>query len=165
MVEAMGIWRWVVIVAVAVLAACAPVNGNLVTAGDGCAADPRTRDIDWNKVAAIPVRIRQGEVMPMVISLRQGQPYVLRISNGDDAGRRFDAPAFFRSVAVAGVSVGGRDVPETCIAGLAIAGRSAVEVRLLTLRDGRYEFEGSGFSVSGLASGGGVIFVEYVSGG
>ncbi|MGB0681204.1 MAG: hypothetical protein ACPGOV_00765 [Magnetovibrionaceae bacterium] len=57
--------------------------------------------VPWQFAEVVPVRIRQGEFSPMVITLQQDEPYVLRITNRDDENHTFRAREFFRNVAVA----------------------------------------------------------------
>ena len=53
------------------------------------------------------IRIRHGEFSPMVLTLRQGWPYVLRIRNRDDRARMFAASDFLSKVAVIKTTVAG----------------------------------------------------------
>ena len=40
--------------------------------------------INWARVPAVDIRVRNDEFEPMIIRLRQGRPYILRIRNRDD---------------------------------------------------------------------------------
>jgi hypothetical protein len=79
----------------------------------------------------------------MVVGLTRDIPYVLHIRNADSSTQGFRSPAFFRKAAVAQIVVDGkaRDVDGDCITGVSVPANSAVEVRLVALLEGRYDFE------------------------
>jgi hypothetical protein len=127
------------------LAACAPashVKDHLVLAFAGC-AETSLDDIDWSTAQTVGIRIRQDEFQPMVVGLARDIPYVLHIRNADSSTHRFRSPTFFRQAAVAHIVVDGeaRDLDGGCITGVSVPANSTVEVRLVALREGRYDFE------------------------
>lgn len=127
------------------LAACASashVKDHLVLAFAGCAETPLD-DIDWSKAPTVNIRIRQDEFQPMVVGLTRDIPYVLRIRNADSSAHGFRSPTFFRKAAVARIVVDGeaRNLDGDCITGVSVPANGAVEVRLVALLEGRYDFE------------------------
>jgi hypothetical protein len=129
----------------AMLAACAPagrVKDHLVLAFAGCAETPLD-DIDWSTAPTVNIRIRQDEFQPMVVGLVRDTPYVLHIRNADSSTHSFRSPTFFRKAAVAQIVVDGeaRDLDGGCITGVSVPANGTVEVRLVALLEGRYDFE------------------------
>lgn len=124
------------------LAGCAYHQGvnTLVTSRCVADAEQRVQEADWSQAKLVSLRIRQGEFSPMVLNLRVEQPYVLRITNGDDTSRVFRAAEFFENVALARVDVAGSVADESCIAAVVIGPRQTADVLFVTVRDGRYQF-------------------------
>ena len=153
----------------ATLTACAPagrVKDHLVLAFAGC-AETRLDDVDWSAARTLDIRIRQDEFQPMVIGLARDLPYVLHIRNGDSSAHRFRSPEFFRQAAVARITVDGkpRDLDGGCITGVSVPAKGAVEIRLVALLEGRYDFEdpawlGLGLGLYDEGTGFGTIVVE-----
>jgi hypothetical protein len=151
----------------AMLAGCAPagrVKDHLVLAFAGCAETSRD-DIDWSAARTVNIRIRQDEFQPMVVGLTRDIPYVLQIRNADSSTHGFRSPAFFRKAAVAQIVVDGkaRDLDGECITGVSVPANSAVEVRLVALLEGRYDFENPSWLRLGYyeeGNGFGTILVE-----
>ena len=147
-----------------VLQACAYPGGTNSFFANTCVADARERveAADWSKAEVIPIRIRQNEFNPMIIGLKRDQPYVIRITNADDAHHVFGAGEFFQSVAVAKVDMGGDGDDQTCITRVAIAGGQTAEVVFVAVRDGRYEFADNSIASPWFDFGDamGVIYIE-----
>ena len=118
--------------------------------------------VNWTQVPEVNLRIRHGEFDPMVLRLRQGWPYVFRIRNRDDYTHTFRAHEFFSKVAVVDMIVGGQENEERCFAALRIPPRQTVELRLVALVDGYYEYEDTMVPLPFLFSSGttGVIVIE-----
>ena len=118
--------------------------------------------INWTKVPVVNVRVRHDEFSPMVIRLRQGWPYVLRIRNRDDEGHVFKAHDFFRNVAVIQSSVDGEVEDNPCLRAVWLSPRKTAELRLVASVDGYYEFEDLPFfALTGFYDGPqGVIIIE-----
>ncbi len=118
--------------------------------------------INWTQVPEVNVRIRQDEFSPMIIRLRQGWPYVIRIRNRDDNKQVFRAYEFFSKVAVIRTTIGGEKEDIKCYGAVVIPPRTTAEIRLVASVDGYYEFENSYFSLlsgfQGLPTG--VIIIE-----
>jgi hypothetical protein len=151
----------------AMLAGCAPagrVKDHLVLAFAGCAETP-LENIDWSAARTVDIRIRQDEFQPMVVGLTRDIPYVLHIRNADSSTRGFRSPTFFRKAAVAEIVVDGeaRDLDGGCITGVSVPANGAVEVRLVALLEGRYDFEDPSWLRLGFyeeGNGFGTILVE-----
>lgn len=158
-----------VVVIGATVAACAPaarVKDHLMLAFSGC-AETSLDNVDWATARTLDIKIRQDEFQPMVIGLVRDLPYVLHIHNADANAQGLRSPTFFRQAAVAQVSVDGetRDIDGDCITGVSIPANSAVEVRLIALLEGRYDFEnpawlGLGIGLHDEGNGFGTIVVE-----
>lgn len=118
--------------------------------------------INWARVPEVDIRIRNGEFDPMVVRMRQGWPYVLRIRNRDHEPRVFKAYDFFRRVAVIKATVAGREEDFTCFGGVTVPARQSAELRLVALTDGYFEYEDSILPIPGLFSTGpnGIIIIE-----
>ena len=118
--------------------------------------------VNWTQVPEVSLRIRHDEFDPMVLRLRQGWPYVFRIRNRDDYVHTFRAYEFFSKVAVIEMTVGGRAREETCFATLRIPARQTIELRLIAVVDGFYEYEDNWMPLPFLFSSGtdGVIIIE-----
>ena len=104
--------RSALLAAVALLLAGCTVTPDMVgfLAPSSCAKieQKAVKFINWTKVPVVNVRIRQNEYLPMVIRLRQGWPYVIRILNRDDYGHVFQANTFFSRVAVIKTTIAGK---------------------------------------------------------
>ena len=118
--------------------------------------------INWTKVPVVNVRIRQNEYSPMVIRLRQGWPYVIRIRNRDDHGHVFQANTFFSRVAVIKTTIAGKVKEETCYGAIYVPAQQTAELKLVAVVDGYYDYEDSYLFISSVFSLGrkGVIIVE-----
>ena len=118
--------------------------------------------INWTKVPVVNVRIRQNEYSPMIIRLRQGWPYVIRISNRDDYGHVFQANTFFSRVAVIKTTTAGKVREDTCYGAVFIPAQQTTELKLVAVVDGTYEYTDSYLSLASAFALGhdGVIIVE-----
>ncbi len=146
------------------LGACAS-PGDIINPVLGCEeVNPEAlKRVNWTRVPEINVRIRHDEFSPMVIRMRQGWPYVFRLRNRDNAGHTFRADGFFRRVAVIQKSVDGEvEESNNCFGSVWVPPRQTVELRLVAVVDGRYEFEDNPvFFLGGFMDGpNGVIIVE-----
>ncbi len=129
--------------------------------GPGCVSDvaKHIKGVDWAEARVITVRIRQDEFEPMVISMRQDSPYIFRIENRDDYEHFFMASNFFRSVAIASINTPKKISKASCINGVRIGAMETVELQLVAVRDGRYEYMDKMFPLPSLGSMTGLISV------
>ena len=138
--------------------------GDVINPMFGCeeVSPEALKRVNWTQVPEINVRIRHDEFSPMVIRMRQGWPYVFRIRNRDNTGHTFRADDFFNKVAVIQKSVAGKIAEETCFGSLWVPPRQTVELRLVAVIDGYYEFEDNPVYVLGGFMNGpnGVIIIE-----
>ncbi len=118
--------------------------------------------VNWTQVPEVNLRIRHDEFDPMVLRLRQGWPYVFRIRNRDDYVHNFKSFEFFSKVAIIEMTVGGREEKNTCFGILRIPARQTVELRLVAVVDGFYEYEDTWMPLPYIFSTGtdGVIIIE-----
>ena len=153
-----------VTLAVTVLAACAAPSGVSDFGVAQCKQISQRAEakINWARVPEVEIRVRDGEYSPMVTRLQQGRPYVLRIRNRDDSLRVFRAKDFFERNVVIAVDVEGVRTEHTCINAVSIPARQSVEIRVVAITDGTFEFEDNAlllpFVFSGGASGAIVIY-------
>lgn len=162
--------------AVAVLGGCATLEGLLGIGGagraDGAAeaapteAAPAAAAVDWSLAFTRTLRVRQNEFTPLVLTLRTGQPYILRLENGDDAGRAFSAPDFFEAVAVKSLTPAGPGFePGAALSAIDLPPGQTRELAFVPVRDGYYAFAGgwTGRLLGGLAGAQGLIVIEAAS--
>lgn len=141
------------------------VTGDWTMSG-GASCEERTaralETVDFAEARVVDVVVRNGEFSPMILRLTGGSPYVLRLRNRDDAGHTFSAPEFFEQTAVAAVAVGNDIIDEACFTSVDLEPLQTVEMQLVPLKDGSYEFHDEGW-LAGLGGGwvpSGVIRVE-----
>jgi len=145
------------------LAACTAPFGVSGIVGECATVDDKAvKYINWARVPEVDIRIRNAEFDPMVVRMRQGWPYVLRIRNRDHEARIFKAYDFFRRVAVIKTTIAGRDEDFTCFGAITVPARQSAELRLVALTDGYFEYEDSVLPLPGLFSTGpnGIIIIE-----
>lgn len=125
-------------------------------------AEEDVRQVNWTRVPEVNMRVRNGEFEPMIVQLKQGWPYIVRIRNRDDQPRVFAADDFFAKMAVLRITIGDKRQDNTCVSRITLPPQTMAELRLVAARDGRYEFEDTPMPVAGLFSKGtsGVIVVE-----
>lgn len=157
------------VLSAAALAGCASVGDMLPSmpsmAGlGGTCADNQAKleGIAWDEARVVSIGIRQDAYEPMVIRVRQNEPYVFRFVNRDDSNHVFRSPGFFSSVAIEKVSYPDQEVLHPCMVGLGIPADSTVNLHFVAFRDGRYEFEDPRFGVPILFAAGssGVVYIS-----
>jgi len=149
--------------ALLLLAGCTAPFGVANIVGECATVDDKAvKYINWARVPEVDIRIRNGEFSPMIVRMRQGWPYVLRIRNRDHEDRVFKAYDFFRRVAVIKTTVAGEDADFTCFGAVTVPARQSAELRLVALTDGYFEYEDSMIPLPGLFSTGpnGIIIIE-----
>ena len=125
-----------------ILSACAATDGVVPQTAGACASDTsgQTAGMDWGKADIIDLKIENDQFSPLTINLNKGQAYVLRISNKEKVLRGFEARAFFTSIALAGITIGGKDYGMPCASGVNIVPQGTAELRFVALREGEYPF-------------------------
>ena len=128
-----------------VVSACGSYQGQ--DYAEGCLADAaeRVQAADWARVKTFTVRVRRDEFVPMIVSLTQGRPYVMRLENVDRASHVFRAPEFFKAIAMESATVGGRELAEACPKRVVLEAEETAEIRFVAVRDGHYDFVDSTF--------------------
>ena len=130
----------------------------------GCAeiSEKAKKYINWTRVPEVNLRIRHDEFSPMIVRLRLGWPYIMRIRNRDSKSHVFKAYEFFSKTAVIQASIDGEVFSETCFGTVLILARKTVEMRLIVMEDGYYEFEDNWMFIPNVLSFGpnGIIIVE-----
>lgn len=157
-------WRHITALALALTGvACAP--DQFYTQRDiykYCGSDPekRVEAANWDDAEAIDLQIRLGSFWPMILTLSQDRPYILRIANLDPERRVFSAPPLFHTVHIESVSVAGGDPEFNPVDGLRLPPAGTAEVRLMALCTGRFEFYETWLPDLSFEMGQGVIYVE-----
>ena len=143
-----------------VVSACGSYQGQFYA--QGCLADAaeRVQAADWARVKTITIRVRRDEFEPMIISLTQDRPYVMRLENGDRASHVFRAPDFFKAIAMESATVGGRELAEDCPVRVVLEAEETAEFRFVAVRDGHYNFVDSLLPFMSRGGPGGVIVIE-----
>lgn len=148
----------------AALSSCAVMDGGAEFFAIGCVADhgERLDGVDWATAWPVNLRIRQNMFEPMIVTLLENSPTVLRITNGDNSRHIIRSSEFFRSVALESVTIGDKVEKDNCIDAITLPARTTVEVRLMPVQDGRYDFEDSSLLISrvAVASAVGVFVIE-----
>ncbi len=133
---------------VLVLSACTYSSGVVNTLLYDCPrAAKHTKLTQWDKVKTLDITIQGGNFDPAGIYMTAFEPYVLRITNKDDTTRMLFDQVFFRTVALAGISIGGTKFQESCIRGVSIGPGQTAELRLVPLKEGTYYYQDSGILV------------------
>lgn len=173
-IEYMRIARQIAMVGmVAGLSACSAIDALVesYTPAPDMSCEERTvrqlEGVDFTVAPLIDVVIRRGEFSPMIVRLTKGRAYVLRMRNRDDEARVFNAPEFFKSIAVSAVALD-NDILETVCPGPAVEMQpgQSFEMQFYAATDGVYEYRdvgGSGISVGNVfnaAPPGGIIRIE-----
>ena len=129
-------------VAALILSACATSDGVVRQLASSCVSDPGkyTASVDWGNAETIDLKIENDRFSPLTINLYKGQAYVFRISNKENTVRGFEARAFFGSIALAGITIGGKDYGMPCASGVNIVPQGTAELRFVALREGEYPF-------------------------
>ena len=167
----MNAWRrfhslpaWLPVVLLSLGACAVPSDIDLTSVAIECpkVSEKALKMVNWTQVPEVDLRIRHDEFEPMVLRLRQGWPYVFRIRNRDDYAHNFKANEFFSKVAVIDLTIGGIEKQATCFGTIRIPARQTVELRLIALVDGFYEYEDTWIPLPYLFSTGtdGVIIIE-----
>jgi len=144
-------------------AACVRQGVPVVNALKCAEVSPRAlKKINWTRVPEVNVRIRNDQFEPMVIKLRQGWPYIMKIRNRDAGPHVFNSYDFFTNVAVTKITLNGKRIERNCIAAIRIEARESATIRFVAAIDGRYEFEDKDFDLPFVFSSGaaGVIEIE-----
>jgi hypothetical protein len=156
--------RWALLpAALLVLSGCLATFGAADLFGNCTTVDERAlKYINWARVPEVNIRIRHGEFSPMILRLRQGWPYVLKIRNRDHEDRTIKAFDFFRRVAVIKASVAGQDEEWNCNGAITVPARQTAELKIVAVTDGYYEYEDTALPFPGLfsTSPNGIIIIE-----
>ncbi len=133
---------------VLVLSACTSSSGVVDALQYGCPRVAKHTNVtQWDKAMTLDITIQGGNFDPAGTYMTAFEPYVLRIVNKDDTARLFQDSDFFRTVALAGISIGGTKFQESCIRGVSIGPGQTAELRLVPLKEGTYYYQDSGILV------------------
>lgn len=131
------------------LTACATGNvvGDSTRTGDAVEATNQVNTeaalagADWARALPRHLRVRQNDFRPLVIALRRGNAYILKLENGDDVAHSFRAPEFFQAIAVKSLTPAeGEFAPGTVLSAIDLAPRQTRELAFVPMRDGSFAF-------------------------
>jgi len=132
-------------------------------ARDAAMETPAVAAVDWSRAVTRTLRIRQDEYAPIVITLRQGRPYVLKLENADDAAHAFSAPDFFQAIAVQSLTPTEPAVsPGAALSSIGLPPGQTRELAFVPIKDGHYSFADgwTGRLLGGIAGTRGLIVIE-----
>jgi plastocyanin len=101
----------------------------------------------------VTVTLSSFAFAPATLTLRHGQPYVLRLENSAGGGHNFAAPEFF-----AAARIDPRDQPLLRRGAVEVEGKSAVDIRLVAPpTPGRYALRCTHFLHTGFGMKGAIV--------
>ncbi len=129
---------------------------------EACGSDPgkRVAFANWDDAEAVDLQIRMGSFWPMILTLRQDRPYVLRIANVDPEHRVFSATPLFETSHLESVKIAGGDPEFNPVDGLPLPPAATAEIRFMALCTGRFEFFETWVPNLNVEVGRGVVYVE-----
>jgi len=129
---------------------------------EACGSDPgkRVAFANWDDAEAVDLQIRMGSFWPMILTLRQDRPYVLRIANVDPEHRVFSATPLFETSHLESVTIAGGDPEFNPVDGLPLPPAATAEIRFMALCTGRFEFFETWVPNLNVEVGRGVVYVE-----
>ena len=148
------------------LSACTYSTGVVDALRYDCpSVDKHAKLVQWNKAKTLDITIQGGNFKPAGVYMTALEPYVLRIVNKDDTARLLYNHEFFRTVALAGISIAGTKYQESCIRAVSVGPGQTAELRLVPLKEGTYYYQDSGILLPGPVSmftgtGYGIIVVK-----
>ena len=107
---------------------------------------------DWRRAELVSVELSSFKYSPSTLTLRQGTPYRLRLSNSSSGGHDFVAKDF-----LAVSTVAAEDGAKIHKGKIDVDGGESVEVRLVPNRAGSFEVHCSHFMHSGFGMTGTII--------
>jgi uncharacterized cupredoxin-like copper-binding protein len=128
-----------IFVVLGLLAGCAPTREPIVP------AEPAEAPVslDWSKSERISLALDSFEFRPDRLTFARGQPYRLHLENHGNAAHNFDAPAFFRSLALKSDTT---TAEITAAGGLVeIRPRGEADIYFVPTKSGDFSFECSHF--------------------
>lgn len=102
-------------------------------------ADKRLARVDWRKAERVTVRLSAFKFTPEMLVFKTGRPYELVLVSGGAAGHTFTAPAFFRAVAVQGLSFSDGESRRPTLESVAVGPGEARIIRLVPVTAGTYD--------------------------
>lgn len=118
---------------------------------------------DWARALSPRLRVRQNEFEPVVLVLRKGTPYILRLENGDDRAHSFRAPTFFKAIVVKSlVPAEEGDAPPTALEAIVLAPHQTRELAFVPRHDGSFPFSDGwvGLLLGGALGSRGLITID-----
>jgi len=116
--------------------------------------------VDWNQADVIEVVLFDNHFSPMLLSLKKGQPYVLRFVNKEKEPRMMVSQDFFGSLAISGeednkIALMGFDMEY-----IPLPEKNAKTIRVVPMESGRYEFRQAAYFDIFRTGAYGVAYVE-----
>ena|GEM_PF-2134062 len=99
---------------------------------------------DWNSARVIEMTLFDDHFTPMLLSLKKGQPYVLRITNKEKHPRLLVGEDFLNTLAVQGDSANEDITKSTVIETVLLEPGKPRELKIVPMESGRYEYRRAG---------------------
>ncbi len=118
-----------------------PIIGLDKISGKQCSEESLiAQKADWKTARVVTEGIKNNLYESGLITLWQNTPYIIQITNNDGAPRSFRAPEFLRDVALSKVVYKNKVHNEPCLNAITLAPRSSVELHLVPLKKGYYDY-------------------------
>jgi hypothetical protein len=133
----------------------------LLSARSECERNPAlVAAVDWSTADLAEIHITREGFEPRQVELQHNQPTIIRVTNADDRPRVFNAPKFFRSAALASITIDDRPIAELCPDAIDIPPDSILDISVVPLQSGRFPFGGPDIPGKFWGSGIAVMYVE-----
>ena len=99
---------------------------------------------DWNTATVIDMTLFDNHFTPMLLSLKKGAPYVLKITNKEKHPRLLVGEEFLGTLAVNGASGNDEVTKSTVMETVYLDPQEPREIRFIPMESGRYEFRRAG---------------------
>jgi len=93
---------------------------------------------DWSKSETITVTLSSYAFAPADLSLRQGRPYKIHLTNESGSTHTFSSGDFFKAVAVQKVVLNGVESPSVSEDGITLEGHQQADLYLVPVTVGSY---------------------------
>ena len=102
------------------------------------------KSVDWNAAKVIDITLFDNHFTPMLLNLKKGAPYVLRITNKEPGTRLVVGSDFLDSLAIHSVS-GAEEITETSVVrSLSLQPQQPRVIKAIPMKSGRFEFRRAG---------------------
>lgn len=156
--------RWIGLTLACLAAACSsPVIPGMMMSSEHSCENERLADlanVDWSRAPEVDIVIHKGEFTPAVVSLSEGHPYRMVVTNKDQADRVLNATAFFEVSGVYSINRKDQVTPGPCIAMVSLEPGASAEVKVVPRTPGRFNMDQTIVPIRYWGTGLGAIVVE-----